>query len=164
MASHQVMIGVSFGITSGVITALGMIVGLDSATSSRLAVAAGIVVMAVGGGLADAAGMHLAEEAEIENGKAKHVHREVWTTTFFTFIGVAGSVLTFVVPILIFPLKTAVYLAIGWGMLLLVFLNLYTAKVTKENAVKLISEHIFLALFVVFASYWAGTLVAILLR
>jgi len=40
---NQLVTGVSFGITSGVITALGMIVGLHQATSSRLAVFAGIV-------------------------------------------------------------------------------------------------------------------------
>ena len=40
---NQLVTGVSFGITSGVITALGMIVGLHEATSSRLAVFAGIV-------------------------------------------------------------------------------------------------------------------------
>ena len=39
--------GFSFGLTSGVITTLGMIVGLETATSSKLAVVAGIVSVAI---------------------------------------------------------------------------------------------------------------------
>jgi len=77
----QLVTGLSFGITSGVITALGMIVGLHEATSSRLAVFAGIVVMAIADGMADAAGFHVVEEAELENGKAKH---SAITISYFT--------------------------------------------------------------------------------
>ena len=43
--SHQLITGISFGLTSAVITSLGLIVGLNSATSSKLAVVAGIVVL-----------------------------------------------------------------------------------------------------------------------
>ena len=162
--SHQLITGVSFGLTSGVITALGMIVGLHSATSSKLAVVAGIIVMAIADGLSDAAGLHMAEEAEVEKGKAKHTPKEIWLTTLFTFLSVCGFSLTFVVPILIFPLKMAVFLAIGWGILLLILLNFYTAKIKKESPIKLISEHILLALFVIIISYLIGNLIAMWLK
>jgi VIT1/CCC1 family predicted Fe2+/Mn2+ transporter len=162
--SHQLTTGVSFGLTSGVITALGMIVGLHSATSSRLAVVAGIIVMAIADGLADAAGLHLSEESEQEKGKAKHTAEEVWLTTIFTFLSVAGFILTFVIPILIFPLNIAIYVAIAWGMLLLIILNYNIAKGRKENPIKLICEHVFLALFVIVVSYGIGNLVARYIR
>ena len=158
--SHQLITGVSFGLTSGVITALGMMVGLYAATSSKLAVVAGIVVMAIADGLADAAGLHMAEEIEVEKGIVKHTHKEVCLTTLFTFLSVTGSILTFAIPLLIFPLKTAVFVAIGWGMLLLILLNFYTAKIKKESPIKLISEHILLALFVIAISCWVGNLIA----
>ena len=77
--------GISFGLTSAVITSLGLIVGLNSATSSKLAVVAGIVVIAVADGLSDAAGMHLSEEAEMEAGHARHSATETWITTAITF-------------------------------------------------------------------------------
>lgn len=158
--SHQLITGISFGLTSGVITALGMIVGLHSATSSKLAVVAGIIVMAIADGLADAAGLHMAEETELEKGEVKHTPREIWLTTLFTFLSVSGVILTFAIPILIFPLKIAVFLAIGWGMLLLIFFNFYTTKINKENPIKLIFEHILLAVFVVIVSYGVGNLIA----
>ncbi|MFH1578341.1 MAG: hypothetical protein ABIC18_04660 [Candidatus Omnitrophota bacterium] len=158
--SHQLTTGISFGLTSGVITALGMIVGLHTATSSRLAVIAGIIVMSVADGLADAAGVHLCEESEVEKGKSKHSAKEIWITTFVTFISVAGFILTFAVPVLIFPLEIAVPIAIGWGMSLLVILNFAIARIKKVSAVKLICEHILLAVFIIIASFYVGNLIA----
>ena len=158
--SHQLITGVSFGLTSGVITALGMLVGLYSATSSKLAVIAGIVIMAIAGGLADAAGLHISEESELEKGRAKHTSKEVWLTTLFTFLSVAGFILTFTIPILIFSLNVAIFVAVGWGGLLLIILNFNIAKIRKENPIKLISEHILLALFVIVVSRGLGNLIA----
>lgn len=158
--SHQLTTGISFGLTSGVITALGMIVGLHSATSSKLAVAAGIIVMAIADGLADAVGLHVVEEAEVEKRRAKHTSKEIWLTTGITFLSVSGFILTFAVPILLFPLETAVYIAIAWGMLLLITLNFHIAKIRREAPAKLISEHVLLALFVIIISHWIGDLIA----
>ena len=159
--SHQLITGISFGLTTAVITSLGMIVGMHSATSSKLAVVAGIVVMAIADGLSDAVGLHTAEEAEVENGRRKHTSKEIWLTTLFAFISVSGFTLTFAIPILLFSLETAVFLAIAWGILLLILLNFYIAKIRKENPTKLISEHILLAIFVVIVSHVVGSLVAI---
>ncbi len=158
--SHQFITGISFGLTSGVITALGMIVGLHAATSSKLAVVAGIIIMAIADGLADAAGIHVAEETEIEKGEIKHSHKEVWLSTIFTFLFVTVFILTFVIPILIFTLRTAVFVAVGWGIFLIISLNYYIARIKKENAVKLIIGHLLLALFVVIISYWVGSLIS----
>lgn len=157
--SHQLVTGISFGLTSGVITALGMIVGLYFATYSKLAVVAGTITMAIADGLADGAGQHMSEEAEIEGGKAKHTQREVWLTTLFTFLSVCGSILSFIPFFLIFPLKTAIFVGIGWGMLLLVVFNYMMAKAKKENALVVIAEHVALAVFVIVVSYFVGILI-----
>jgi VIT1/CCC1 family predicted Fe2+/Mn2+ transporter len=159
--SHQLITGISFGLTTAVITSLGMIVGMHSATSSKLAVVAGIVVMAMADGLSDAISLHTAEEAEVEKGRGKHAPKEIWLTTLFAFLSVAGFTLTFALPIVLFRLETAVFLAIAWGMLLLVLLNLYIAKVRKENPLKLVSEHILLAIFVIVVSHFVGNFVAL---
>src|SRR3972149_3622697 len=157
---HQIISSVSFGMTSGVITALGMIVGLNEATSSRLAVFAGIVVMAIADGLADAAGFHIVEESEVENGRTKHTQKEVWMTTFYTFLAVFGFIMTFAIPILIFDLRFAILIDIAWGMLLLVLLNIFIARVKNEDATGLVLSHVLLASFVIIISYFAGKLIA----
>lgn len=161
---HQVISSISFGATSGVITALGMIVGLHEATSSKLAVFAGIVVMALADGLADAAGFHIVEEAEVENGIAKHSRKEVWMSTIFTFLAVSGFIATFAIPVLLFQLGTAIAIDIAWGILLLVILNYYMASYKKEDPAALILSHISLAIFVVVISYLAGRIIAVWIR
>ena len=146
--------------TSGVITSLGMIVGLHSATSSRLVVISGIIIMAIADGLSDAAGVHISEESELEKGIAKHTQKEIWAATLFTFISKLTFTLTFAVPFLFFYLKTAVLVAITWGILLLIFLNFTIAKIKQENSIKLIFEHVLLALFVIAISHGVGHLIA----
>ncbi|MFC1593105.1 hypothetical protein ACFL4C_03730 [Candidatus Omnitrophota bacterium] len=161
---HQLTTGISFGMTSAVITSLGMIVGLHSATLSKLAVLSGIIIVAVADGLSDAAGMHISEESELEKGKIKHSHKEVWVATICTFLSVAGFSLTFAIPVLIFPLDLAILVAIAWGIFLLVALNLAIARIKKESALTLIIEHILLALFVIVISGYIGNWIPRLLK
>jgi len=56
--------GLFFGATSGVITTLGLITGLNAGTRSITAVLGGILVIAVADSMSDALGIHLAEEAD----------------------------------------------------------------------------------------------------
>jgi VIT1/CCC1 family predicted Fe2+/Mn2+ transporter len=156
---HQLLVGVSFGLTTAVITTLGMIVGLYVATSSRLAVVAGIVVMAIADGLSDAVSIHTVEEAETEMGFAKHTEKEIWLTTLFTFLSVCGFTLSFAIPILLLELELAIHAAICWGMALLVSLNFFIARIRRERPFKLILEHLALAGFVILISHRVGGLV-----
>ena len=158
--THELVTGVSFGITSGVITSLGMIVGLYSATSSKLVVVAGLITMAIADGLADGAGQHMSEEAEMKDGKARHTHKEVWVATLYTFLSVCVSILSFVPFFFIFPMEIAIYWGIGWGVLLLVIFNSILANKKKEKALVLVGEHLALAVFVIVISYYVGKLIA----
>jgi hypothetical protein len=56
-------------ITSGVITTLGLIVGLNSGTASKEIIIAGVLTIAIADSLSDALGMHISQEAEIGNKK-----------------------------------------------------------------------------------------------
>jgi VIT1/CCC1 family predicted Fe2+/Mn2+ transporter len=156
--------GITFGLTTSVITSLGMIAGVYSATASRLAVVAAIAVMAVADGLSDSISLHTVEEAELDDeGRPRHTHLEVWLTTVFTFLAVAVFSMSFVVPILVLPLKQAIYAAVAWGVFLLVVLNYYVARKRKENPLSTILEHVGVAAVVVVVSYYVGRLVAMLL-
>ncbi len=159
--SHQIVTSVSFGLTTAVITSLGMLVGMYSATSSKVAVIAGIVIMAVADGLSDAVSLHTAEESEVDEGGGKHTTREIWLTTLFAFISVSGFTLTFAIPIVLFPIETAIAVATAWGISLLVILNFYIARIRKEGPGRLIVEHILLAGTVIIISYLVGNLTAL---
>ncbi len=43
----QIRKGFGFGLTSGIITTLGLIVGLHSSTHSKLAVIGGVIIIAI---------------------------------------------------------------------------------------------------------------------
>jgi VIT1/CCC1 family predicted Fe2+/Mn2+ transporter len=116
--------------------------------------------MAIADGLSDAVSLHTVEEAEVEKGKIKHSQMEIWLMTFVTFFVACGFTMSFVIPVLLFEQRNAVFVSTGWGMILLVLLNLYIAKIRKENPKKLILEHILLAIFVIIISHLAGDLIA----
>ena len=62
LVNKGVRTGLFFGATSGVITTLGLITGLNAGTHSITAVLGGIFVIAVADSMSDALGIHLAEE------------------------------------------------------------------------------------------------------
>jgi hypothetical protein len=57
-------VGFSFGLTSGIITTLGLMVGLSSGTHLKLAVIGGILTIAIADSFSDAMGIHVSEESE----------------------------------------------------------------------------------------------------
>lgn len=143
--------GLGFGLTSGIITTLGMIVGLQSGTHSEIIVVGGIMIIAVADALSDALGIHVSEEAE-------HCHtvREIWEATLATFIFKFLVALTFVAPILAFDFSLAVVVSIVWGLSLLSFFSWIIAKKQKVSPYKVIGEHLLIAVLVIVATHYLG--------
>lgn len=110
------MQGLGFGLTSGVITTLGIIVGLHSGTQSKLTVIVGIVIIAFSDALSDAIGIHVSEEAE-----GVHTSKELWESAFFTFISKLMVALSFIIPVNLLFLPTAIYVSVVWGIFLIIF-------------------------------------------
>ena len=90
---HPIQVGVSFGLVSGVITSLGLVVGLAVGTESRIAVIGGIVTIAIADSLSDALGIHISEEAE-----NVHSSMEVWMATGATFMAKFAVASSFLAP------------------------------------------------------------------
>lgn len=78
---HSIKVGFSFGLASGIVTTLGLMVGLNSSTNSKLAVVGGILTIAIADALSDAMGIHVTEE--VQN---KYSEKEIWESTFTTFL------------------------------------------------------------------------------
>lgn len=142
--------GFSFGLTSGIITTLGLMVGLFAGTSSQLAVVGGIITIAIADSMSDALGIHMSEEAVNDN------HRHVWEATFSTFITKFLFSLTFLLPILLFNLQTAVIISIVWGLFLLTIINYKMALSKQKKPFSLILEHVSIAILVIFSTYFMG--------
>ena len=149
--------GLSFGMTSGVITTLGLIVGIDAGTNSRLAIMAGIVAIAVADAFSDASAMHVSEEAE-----KVHSSDQVRSSTLWTFVAKFVVAMSFLVPFLILHEDEAVVVDVVWGLLLTAVLNYFIAKQQKETSLWPIVEHVGIAVIVIAITYFVGTLISYL--
>jgi VIT1/CCC1 family predicted Fe2+/Mn2+ transporter len=147
--------GLFFGATSGVITTIGLIVGLNSGTRSITAVLGGILVIAVADAMSDALGIHLAEESDPNTD-----HGHVWSATIMTFVTKFVFSISFAVPLLLLPLGPAVIASVVWGLLVIVVLSYLLARSQKERPLYIISEHLGIAVLVLVLSHYIGVWVA----
>jgi VIT1/CCC1 family predicted Fe2+/Mn2+ transporter len=153
---HSIQVGFSFGLTSGIITTLGLIVGLNSGTHSQLAVIGGIITIAIADSLSDAMGIHISEEAE-----NKHTSKEIWESTFATFFFKLIVASSFIIPVLVFPiLENAVIFSIAWGLVLLTIFSYKIAKNTKKNILHVVGEHFIIAVLVIVIANYVGVIIS----
>ncbi len=153
--NHSIKTGISFGLTSGIITTLGLMVGLHSGTHSEAAVLGGIFTIAVADACSDALGIHIAEEAE-----CTHTPWEIWQATIATFLSKFLFSLTFAVPVLFLDLGTAVAASVVYGFTVLGSLSWYLAHQQGDPPLKVIGEHLLIALLVVGATHGVGEWIA----
>ncbi len=154
---HSIKIGFSFGLTSGIITTLGLMVGLNSGTHSRLVVIGGILTIAIADAFSDALGIHVSEESE-----GKHTAKEIWQSTFATFSSKFVFALTLIIPILLFSLTTAIIISVIWGLSILGIFSFYIAKKQKLKPWKMVVEHLAIALLVIIITHYVGRLISII--
>ena len=148
---HWLRTGISFGLTSAVITTLGLMVGLHSGTHSRIVVLAGILTIAIADAFSDALGIHVSEEADNTN-----TTRQIWGATIATFLTKFLVAMTFVVPVLLLSLSAAIVVNVIWGMSILSVLSYVIAKSQGEPPWKIVGEHLLIAIVVIAATYWIG--------
>lgn len=149
--NHSVKTGFSFGTTSGIITTLGLMAGLHSGTHSELAVLGGILTIAVADAFSDALGMHISEESE-----SVHSEKEIWQSTLSTFLAKFVVAMTFVIPVLLLDLSTAMWVSVVWGLLLLSVLNFNIARMQKVKPWRIVGEHLVIAVAVIIITHYVG--------
>jgi len=59
--------GLGFGVTSAVITTLGLMIGLNASTGSKMVVIGGILTIAIADSLSDALGVHVSKQKLASN-------------------------------------------------------------------------------------------------
>jgi VIT1/CCC1 family predicted Fe2+/Mn2+ transporter len=143
--------GITFGLTSAVITTLGLMVGLHSGTHSKIVVLAGILTIAIADAFSDALGIHISEEAE-----NKHTTKQIWAATISTFLAKFLFAMTFVVPVVFFTLSIAVIVSLIWGLSILTLLSYVIAKSQSEPPWKIVGEHLVIAIIVIGITHWVG--------
>jgi hypothetical protein len=151
MFKHPLRVGFSFGLTSGVITALGVIVGLNSGTHSKIAVIGGLLSIAIADSFSDALGVHFSEESEL-----KHANREIWLATLSTYLSKFIFTSIFAVPILLFELQKAVWVNLVMGFIILCLLCVKIAQEEKKPAWKVVLSHLLVTSLVILIINYLG--------
>jgi VIT1/CCC1 family predicted Fe2+/Mn2+ transporter len=149
--NHALKTGFSFGLTSGIITTLGLMVGLDAGTHSQLAVIGGILTIAVADAFSDALGIHISEESE-----NKHSTLEIWLATVATFVTKLVFASTFIIPVLLFELSLAILVSAVWGASLLAIFSFKMAAEQKVKPWRLVAEHLLVAVVVIVIAHSLG--------
>jgi len=146
--------GLGFGLTSGIITTIGLIVGLYSSTHSKIVILGGIIIIAVADAMSDALGMHISEESEKNKPK-----KQIWEATLSTFIFKFIFAIIFIIPILTLPLQTAIATSIIMGLSLISIFSYWISKINKQNPTKAITEHLLITIIVIVLTYYLGNLI-----
>ena len=130
-------------------------VGLHSGTHSKLVVLGGVLTIAIADAFSDALGIHISEESE-----NKHTAKEIWESTIATFLSKFVFALTFIVPVMLFQLSTAIIVSVVWGLSLLGLFSFYIAKEQKVKSWKVVIEHLSIALVVIITTHYVGAWIA----
>lgn len=147
--------GLHFGLSSGVITTLGLIVGLHAGTESLQAVVGGIITIAVADGMSDALGIHISKESERDLSV-----RQIWYATAATLVAKFVMAATFLIPVLLLPLRMAVLASIAWGVLVVAVMSYGLARNRNEPVLPAVGEHVSIALLVVVITHYLGERIA----
>ena len=155
---HSYKVGLCFGLTSGIITTLGLMIGLNSGTNSNiLAIIGGILTIAIADSFSDALGIHVSEESE-----NKHTSREIWESTFSTFICKFIIASSFIIPVLLFDnINNAIIVSITWGLLLLSIVSYNIGKQEKKRTWFVVGEHLIIAGIVIVVAHYVGYYISI---
>ena len=155
MVKKSINFGFSFGLTSGVITTLGLIIGLYSGTHLKSIIIGGILIIAFADAFSDSLGIHISKESE-----KKSTKKEIWKATVFSFLTKLIVALTFLIPIILFKLSSAILISLIWGLFLISILSYKIARTRKKNPLKVMGEHLIIAIIVIVLSNVIGKFIS----
>lgn len=154
MLKQSIETGLVFGSNTGIITALGLIVGLYTGTHSESAVLGGILMIAIADSFSDALGIHMSEESDTDRSE-----KEIWESTISTLISKTVFTLSLAAPIFLFDLETAVVIDLIWGLFLIGATSFYISKIQNENPLRVLLEHLSVAVLVMGITHFIGRVV-----
>ncbi len=152
--NSSVKSGFGFGLASGIITTMGLIVGLHSGNSSKAIIISGVLTIAIADAFSDALGVHIAEET-----KGVHTSSEIWMATFSTLVSKFIFAVTFIIPLALLSVSHAIVVSVVWGLSVLGIFSFFMARAQGEHPWKVVTEHILIAVLVIFLTHFAGMLI-----
>ena len=146
--------GFYFGIISGTITVLGLIVGLRAGTMSKKAIISGILAISISDTLADGFGLYTSKKAEKIKDKSDGPLKSGITVIITKFL-IANS---FLLPVLLIKdINLGIVISMIWGCILISISTTYLSILRKEKKIINISKNLILTIFIVFITHYSGS-------
>lgn len=136
----------SFGGTSGIITNMAIITGLNALSNAKISIIGSLLVVALADNISDTLGIHIYQESE---GLTK---KEVWITSFTNFLSRFLVCMGFIFIVYFLPIQTAVTVSIIYGLLVLSIISYLISIRKRVNPWLAIMEHILIAVLVIILS------------
>ena len=144
---------ISFGSPSAIVTSMALIVGLDTATATRMTVLASLLIIGIADNLTDSLSVHIYQESE------RLAVTYAFRTTVANFAARFVVSLSFILLFLALPTTVAVYACLAWGGLLLSWLSYLLAKARRVGVLSEIVKHVGVAVVVILLSSGIGLLI-----
>jgi len=143
----------SFGLVSGAVTVMGMIIGTATATASTSMVILSIFLVALGEALGDSLGGFMEKKVERMSSFKKALYRakNLGFGIFFTEA-------SFAIWFLFLPVKLGVILSLLYGILLISFVSVEESFIKDQRLSKTLFINLTLFFITVAASYFVGFL------
>ena len=159
--------GVAFGTMDGLITILGVVIGIASATESSGAVIITGLVAGLANAFGNAFGFYAGELAE----RAEHIQenqhvssmRETRRSTILAFLHSVGSTMVIVAPFTLLSLTSAIITTLIFSLALLFVLGALVGKFSHASRLKFGIRYVALGLAGAALSFVVGQAVRILL-
>ena len=148
--------GFGFGLTSGIITTLGLIIGLNSITSSKTTIIGGILAIAIADSLSDALGVHIFEES------VRKAHKKIWESTYSTALFKFLFAFSFIAFVFLLELNQAILVSIIWGLSLIILYSYHLASMFHRKPLRVVAEHTSIAIIVILITRHIGDLLVYL--
>jgi len=143
----------SIGMTSAIVTSMGLIAGLAHGSNTRTSIIAGLLIFAIADNVSDSLGIHIYRESE---GASK---QEISSSTLGNFFMRLILALTFVVIVLLLPTNVAFIISSLWGLVLLTIMSYLIARAKKTNPFREVVYHLVIAVMVIIGSKLLGNFI-----
>ena len=143
----------SFGAASGIITVLGLTVGLAESGASRSIIIAGILIVAFADAFADTLGVYTSSLRQDWSNK------QLWQSAISIFFIKLIVSSTFLLPMIIAPIEIGMIISIIWAVLLLSILSYYMAIYENIKPWKKIITHVGAALATILITFYIGRVI-----
>jgi predicted membrane protein (TIGR00267 family) len=159
--------GIAFGLMDGLITMLGIIMGISTATGdAKLVITAGIIG-GIANGFANSIGLYASELAERgqqiqdkKRGKQTHIHtmKEIWIASGLAFVSSIVALILPIVPFMLFPIQQSMIVAFVISSLLLFFLGYEVGRISEEDGLGMGIKYVLAGLFGAVVCFMIGDL------